>query len=153
NATERVTANGKGTLSVYGGGPVVGSTFDPKTYRGTGSTLAFNTPLMTADSGAVFAVYGNGVTVASSTGAAAGAARSLGGDLSITGDTVRVASAIVLPSGRISLAARGTSGDVVIADGARLDVAGHAVDLGDVTRQLWGGEIALSSSSGNVILA
>ena len=57
--------------------------------------------------GAVFGVYGHAVAVAATGGAAA--AGSLGGDLSITGDTLRIASAIVLPSGRISLAARGAA--------------------------------------------
>ena len=151
NAAERITANGKGTFSAYGGGPDASTAFDPKTYAGTGGSLTFNTPLMTTDSGAVFSVYGNAVAVAS-TGAAA-LPGSLGGDLSITGNTLRVASAIVLPSGRIALAARGAGSDLVIADGGRIDVAGHAIDLGGVARQGWGGDVSLSSVTGNVVLA
>ncbi|OYU91962.1 MAG: filamentous hemagglutinin [Bradyrhizobiaceae bacterium PARB1] len=152
NASERVTANNNGTLSVYGSGPAIGASFDPKTYAGTGAVLSFNTPLMTADSGAIFGVYGNAVSVAT-TGAAAGTVSSLGGELSLTGDTLRIASSIVLPAGLISLAARGTASDLVIADGGRLDVAGHDIRLGGAQRRIWSGDIALSSLTGNVVIA
>ncbi|WP_198135168.1 filamentous haemagglutinin family protein [Rhodopseudomonas palustris] len=148
-ASERISANGSGTLSVYGSGPAVTSSFDPATYRGTGNALSLQTPLMTTESGATFSLYSNAIDVTAPAGSSAGAAGSLGGTLSINGDSLTVASAIVLPAGRLSLTAR--NGDLVLTDAARLDVAGHAIDFNGVLKQAWAGDILLTSQTGNVI--
>jgi hypothetical protein len=54
---------------------------------------------------------------------------------------------VVLPSGKVSLSARG---DVVLTDDALIDVAGRAIAFNDVTQYGWGGDVLLDSRSGNI---
>nr|WP_049824679.1 filamentous haemagglutinin family protein [Rhodopseudomonas palustris] len=149
NAAERVTANNKGTVSVYAGGPAIGGSFDPASYQGVGGTLVFNTPAITGDAGANLAIYGGAVTL-TQTGAVAGPAGGLGATLSVTADTLRVDTAVLLPGGALTLTARQ---DLLIDSRARLDLSGHAVAIGQAVSQVWAGDVTLVSLNGNVTLA
>ncbi|MCP6313241.1 hypothetical protein NL444_27610, partial [Klebsiella pneumoniae] len=63
------------------------------------------------------------------------------------GGSVNIASAIVLPSGRLTV-----SGDtgVALGDAARIDMAGRAVQMVDVTKYSSGGDVLIDSAHGNV---
>ena len=147
NASERITANHKGSLSVYQS--LTG--FDPiKGFQYSGGNLNILTPLMTGEAGSVNRITAGGAIVVAASSGVRGAANGMGAELSLQGDSVRVASAVVLPSGKVSLGARG---DVVLTDGALIDVAGRAVVFNDVTQYSRGGDVLLDSRSGNILQA
>ncbi len=74
----------------------------------------------------------------------------LGGTLSVTADAMTLASGIELPSGQVSLATRG---DLSLASGASIDVAGRVRNLGQTQVGSWGGSVHLTSREGNLVLA
>src|SRR3546814_5249930 len=43
-----------------------------------------------------------------------------------------------------------TQGNITLADGARIDMAGKSTDFFDETRYSWGGDVELESAHGNV---
>ena len=68
-----------------------------------------------------------------------------GAEWVLDGDSVRIDTAVALPSGKLTLAAqRG----LVLGDGARLDLAGRKTDFHDVSKYGWGGELRLESRQG-----
>ena len=144
NASERITANHKGSLSVYrslsGHDPVKG-------FQYSGGNLSIRTPLITGEAGSVNRITAGGAIDVAASAGPRGTVSGMGAELSMQGDSVRVASAVVLPSGKVSLGARG---DVVLTDGALLDVAGRAVVFNDVSQYGGGGQVLLDSRSGNV---
>ncbi|RZI39497.1 hypothetical protein EGT07_28650, partial [Herbaspirillum sp. HC18] len=71
----------------------------------------------------------------------------LGGQLTLSGANVVLDSSIVLPSGRLEVLA---TGDIVLGERSRLDLAGRAVSVFDVTKYSWGGDLVLTSSAGNI---
>ncbi|KAF1072395.1 filamentous haemagglutinin family protein [Variovorax sp.] len=151
HATDRITANNKSTLAVYRGqvGQPEGAPLR------SGGHLNLATPLLTGEAGSVSRITAGGaVTVSAPAGTDAAAATratgALGAELSLAGDTVTVSSPIVLPSGKLTLSA---VNDLVLADGARLDVAGRAVDFFDQTRYSAGGDVVLESAAGNIAQA
>lgn len=147
NASDRVTANYKGSLSVYRN--LTG--YDPvKGFQYSGGNLNILTPLMTGEAGSVNRITAGGAIDVAAAAGARGTANGMGAELSLQGDSVRVASAVVLPSGKVKLGARG---DVVLTDGALIDVAGRSVVFNDLTQYGWGGEVLLDSRSGNVLQA
>ncbi|MFX8187900.1 hypothetical protein ABTK83_19480, partial [Acinetobacter baumannii] len=85
------------------------------------------TPLLTGDSGSINRfTAGGALTVSAPAGAspATVTAAALGAEIGLKGGSVNIASAIVLPSGRLTV-----SGDtgVALGDAARIDMAGRAV--------------------------
>ncbi|MDF3837879.1 filamentous hemagglutinin family protein [Cupriavidus basilensis] len=149
-ARESITANNKGSLSAYTIGADPGTGFDPKTYAGVGGALNLITPLLTGDAGSIMSYRtGGALTVASPASATAHLApQALGAEINLNAGTIDVSSAIVLPSGKLTMTA---SRDIMLADGARLDVSGRAVPFFDVTRYSWGGDVALESTIGNIV--
>ncbi|EIP99285.1 filamentous hemagglutinin family N-terminal domain protein [Opitutaceae bacterium TAV1] len=151
NASDRITANHLGTLSVYQAGDDPSAGFDAATYAGTGGNLNFSTPLLTTEAGASIAYRAGGaVSIAAPEGAnpSVVASKDLGGEISIGGDSITVATAIVLPSGKLALTA---SNDILLTDSSRLDLAGHAIQFFDVTKYSWGGDVELESTHGNIV--
>ncbi len=145
NASERITANHRGSLAVYEsqGGYVSGSGY---TYLG--GNLNLNTPLLTGLAGSVNKVTAGGdVRVAAVPGAQPAAVQELGAELSLAGANVRVDGAIVLPSGKLTLQGRDS---VVLSGTSQLDVAGRAIAFNDVLRYSWGGDLILESSQGGI---
>ncbi|OAM90056.1 filamentous hemagglutinin family protein [Termitidicoccus mucosus] len=151
NASDRVTANARGTLSVYQTGASPGADFDPAAYAGSGGSLRFNTPLLTGQPGSYIHYYTGGLlSVAPPAGTAASdlSPASLGAEIGLHGGSVFIDSAIVLPGGKLTLAA---VDDITLDDEARLDLAGRSVTFFDVTRQLWGGDVVIESLHGDIV--
>ena len=147
SASERITANHKGSLSVY---QSQGAYDALKGYAYSGGNLSILTPLMTGEAGSVNRITaGRAIDVAASAGPA-GKADGLGAELSLQGDSIRLASAVVLPSGKLTLGARG---DVVLTDAASVDVSGRAIAFNDLSKYSAGGEVRLDSRAGNVLQA
>ncbi|SAI65713.1 Heme:hemopexin utilization protein A [Bordetella ansorpii] len=152
NAKERITGNARGTVSFYQRGADPSTRFDPDTYAGTGGNLHLNTPLLTGDSGSVIGYRAGGaIEVKAPAGAAPAlpsAAGSLGAQLDLHGGAIDLASSVVLPSGRLTLAA---DGDIVLADGSLLDVSGRRLRFFDVTRDTWAGDVVIESEHGDIV--
>ncbi|WP_342750872.1 filamentous hemagglutinin family protein [Termitidicoccus mucosus] len=152
NASSAITANARGTLSVYqtGDNPAALDVFDPAAYVGAGGALHLNTPLLTGDSAAFLHFHAGGPidVTAPSAATSAPAASGLGAEIGLhTASSIDIASSIVLHSGRLTLSA---AGDITLADAARLDLSGLPVVFHDVTRHTWGGDASLESTSGNI---
>lgn len=147
SASERITANHKGSLSVY----QRQGAYDPlKGFAYTGGDLSILTPLLTGEAGSVNRITAGGTLDIGASAGARGKVEGLGGELSLQGDSIRLASAVVLPSGKVTLDARG---DVVLTDDALIDVAGRAIIFNDLTKYGAGGEVSLQSREGNVLQA
>ncbi|MHC2437089.1 filamentous haemagglutinin family protein [Bradyrhizobium sp. USDA 4451] len=143
-ATKRITANSDGTLKVGLGQDSNGAL--------QGGALTIATPLITASNGAKLDVSaGAALRLVTSAGAAPADTRGvtdLGGTLSFTGDSVFVDTAFALPSGKLTLNA---THDVVLGANATVDLSGRGIAFFDVTKFSWGGDLILSSTSGNII--
>ncbi|MEK7948845.1 filamentous hemagglutinin family protein [Pigmentiphaga sp. YJ18] len=154
NAAERITANHKGALAVYQSRGAWDDTAKAWTY--SGGDLNLNTPLLTGQAGSVNRIKAGGaITVAAPAGAAAPLADNatladaLGAELALdAGSHLVLDTAVLLPSGKLKLSAQG---DVTLAEGAQLDLAGRKIDFFDVSKYSWGGDVTLSSRQGSVV--
>ncbi|MEG3086714.1 filamentous haemagglutinin family protein [Sphingomonas sp. PB4P5] len=149
-ASDRVTANYRQSLTYYqaGANPALG--FDSKTYAGTDGNLTIATPLLTGDSGSSMRYrIGGALTIAPLAGGAPSTADAtgLGATVSLDAASIAASTAIVLHSGRLSMTA---AGDVALGAGSRIDLSGVAVPFFDVTKYSWGGDLALESGHGNI---
>ncbi|MCQ9617054.1 hypothetical protein L1889_10350 [Paenalcaligenes niemegkensis] len=140
-ARERVTSNHTGSLSVYQSRDehVVGEGF---AYQG--GNLSIHSPLISSEAAAILAITAGGDVVLDGglTGAQRPGSDVLGGTLAITGRNLFVDTAMVLPSGSLSLTAQD---DLQLGDLAYLDVSGRTVPMFDQTQYSWGGEVSLDS--------
>ncbi|MGV3499133.1 MAG: filamentous hemagglutinin family protein [Hydrogenophaga sp.] len=82
--------------------------------------------------------------------AAPTASAALGAAWTVQAGAVELDTTVELGSGRFT--ARAESGDVVLGDNARVDVAGRGIRFFDQTRGSDGGSVTLDSASGNVAL-
>ncbi|MCA6109655.1 filamentous hemagglutinin, partial [Bradyrhizobium sp. CNPSo 4026] len=145
-ASERITANNRGTLSVY-------RSYDLGTESYAGGDLNLMTPLITAQGGGYMAYTAGGAITASApqTGPADTAGiRELGGELRFNGGTVSLDTAIALPSGRLVLKA---DGDIMLSDRAQIDLSGRSIAFFDVTKHSWGGDVDMRSADGRIVQA
>ena len=147
NASERITANHKGSLSVY---QSQGAYDAVKGFSYSGGNLNILTPLLTGEAGSINRITAGGAIDVSASAGPVGKADGIGAELSLQGDSIRLATAVVLPSGKVTLGARG---DVVLTDAALIDVAGRAIPFNDLTKYSAGGEVLLESRAGNVLQA
>ncbi len=92
-------------------------------------------------------ITAGGAINATGTTAKPGAVSGLGGELSLKGASLNLASAVMLPSGKLTLSA---TDDLTLVDEALIDVAGRTVTFNDVTRYSAGGEVILQSLNGNI---
>ncbi|MEB0207189.1 filamentous haemagglutinin family protein [Pseudomonas sp. CCC3.1] len=144
NASDRITANYKGSLSVY----QRQGAYDPVTgFAYSGGNLNIVTPLMTGEGGSLNRITAGGAIDVSASAGPRGTVNGYGGELSFKGDTIRLASVVVLPSGKVTLDA---TGDVVLTDESLIDVAGRAVVFNDITKYGAGGDVLLDSRHGNI---
>lgn len=144
SASERLTANHKGSLAVYQSQ----GAYDAKTgYAYSGGNLNILTPLITGEAGSINRITAGGALNVAGTTAKPGTVSGLGGELSLKGASLNLASAVVLPSGKLTLSA---TDELTLADGSLIDVAGRAVTFNDVTRYSAGGEVILKSQNGNI---
>ncbi len=149
-ASERLSAGRKGSLAVYRS---QGAYEEGKGYAYTGGDLEISTPLITGEAGAVLRITaGEGLRIGAPEGRALDAAaaqgiQALGANLAFDARTIALASAIVLPSGKLTLTARD---DITLADGALIDVGGRRLAFNDVDKYSWGGDVALESRAGSI---
>jgi filamentous hemagglutinin family protein len=153
NASERITANHKGSLSVY---QAQGDWNEAtKAYDRSGGHLQISTPLLTGHAGSVNTITAGGsISARAPTGSTspladnAMLAGALGAELALhAGTTLTLDTAVLLPSGKLTLSAQG---DVTLAANAQLDLAGRKIDFFDVSQYSWGGEALLKSQTGDV---
>ena len=143
SASERITANHKGSLAVY----QEQGAYDPlKGYAYSGGNLNLRTPLLTGEAASVNRLKAGGSLMLSGAGAS-GVADALGAELTLEARDVLLDSHIALASGKLVVKAEG---DVNLAGGAQLDVAGRTLPFNDINKYSWGGDIALYSSNGNI---
>lgn len=135
NASQDLTVTGSGTLGVAG-------------------DLTLGSAVTQSSAGVTYNFTAGGDLKTTLTGAAIGAtsASGPGGALSFTGQSVSLGGNIVLPGGQViaNAVGPGTDGDVIVADGASINVAGFQEVFDGDAQSAPGGAIALTSSSGNV---
>ncbi|MGJ7530372.1 filamentous haemagglutinin family protein [Variovorax sp. GB1P17] len=157
NASERITANRSGSLSVYQSRGAWDDTLNDFSY--SGGTLHLRTPLLTGRAGSVNKlVAGGSIEAVAFPGARAGVpdnaalADALGAELSLDSrkGSLRLDTAVLLPSGKLSLAAQG---DLLLGAGAQVDMAGRRIDFFDSAKHSWGGDVLLESRAGNIAQA
>ncbi|RTQ37370.1 filamentous hemagglutinin N-terminal domain-containing protein [Variovorax gossypii] len=149
-ASDRLTSSRRGSLSVY---QSQGAYEDGKGYAYSGGNLEIATPLVTGEAGAVNRITAGGsLRIGASGGnrydAAAGKAiQTLGADLALSARDIVLDTAIVLPTGKLTLTAKD---DVTLADGALIDVGGRKLGFNDLDKFSWGGDVGLESQAGSI---
>ncbi len=130
NTTAGILAQGSGRLTTQG-------------------DLILSAPLVSGETASNYTIESGGdlLTQSSAGNAAPSITGGLGATLTLQGRSVTTNSDILLPSGILSLHA--TAGDVSV--GGRLDVGGTQQNFFDQKRYTGGGQITLTSDSGNVI--
>ncbi|MDN2674794.1 filamentous hemagglutinin family protein [Janthinobacterium sp. SUN026] len=149
NASERITANHKGSLAVH---QSQGAYEAGKGFAYSGGNLAISTPLLTGEAGSVNRITAGGaVTIAAPAGAAApvdaAAIDALGAELLLSGRSLALDTAVVLPSGKLTL---GADEELTLGAASRLDLSGRKVQINDVSKYSWGGDVTLESRYGNI---
>ncbi|VFR77593.1 Filamentous haemagglutinin family outer membrane protein associated with VreARI signalling system [plant metagenome] len=147
-ASEKVTANHQGSLSVYR----ARNGFSDGVAQYSAGNLNLVTPLITAAAGSVHHIVAGGVvTLTAPQGATPLSTgilqEGLGAELAFEGERLVLDTSVLLPSGKLGLTAQA---DVLLTDRASVDMAGRGVQLGDVVRYSWGGDVSLSSRAGNI---
>ncbi len=150
-ASERMTSDGSSARSVY---QRQGAYVPGEGYSHEGGNLTITSPLLTGRAGSKTRITAGGaITVAAPEGAGAGTAATsdaLGATLELRGKSIGLEGSIVLPSGRLVLAA--TDG-IALGNASRIDLSGRKVSLFDVDKYSWGGDFVLSSAAGNITQA
>ena len=149
-ASERITANHKGSLAVY---QSQGEYRAGSGYAYSGGDLNLITPLLTGEAGSRNSLLAGGALRVSAGGGGAAstpvelANGALGAELALEGASLLLDTRVGLPSGKLSLTAQE---DLERGAGAQLDLAGRALRFDDVIRYSWGGEVNLLSHGGNI---
>nr|WP_276539554.1 filamentous haemagglutinin family protein [Alcaligenes faecalis] len=149
-ASERITANHKGSLAVY---QSQGEYRAGSGYAYSGGDLNLITPLLTGEAGSRNSLLtGGALRVSAGGGGAAStpvelANGALGAELALEGASLLLDTRVGLASGKLSLAAQD---DLELGADAQLDLAGRALRFDDVIRYSWGGEVNLLSRGGNI---
>ncbi|TNB99815.1 filamentous hemagglutinin N-terminal domain-containing protein [Pseudomonas jessenii] len=143
SASERITANHKGSLAVY----QEQGAYDPLTgYRYSGGNLNLRTPLLTGEAASVSLLKaGNSLTLSGA--GAAGVANALGAELNLEARNIVLDSRIALGSGKLTVK---SEGDLTLGTSAVLDMAGRTLPFNDVSKYSWGGDVSLYSANGNI---
>ncbi|WP_085603131.1 MULTISPECIES: filamentous haemagglutinin family protein [unclassified Pseudomonas] len=143
SASDRITANHKGSLAVYQQQGV----YDPvKGYTYSGGNLNLRTPLLTGEAASVSLLKaGNSLTLSGA--GAVGVANALGAELNLEARDVVLDSRIALASGKLTVK---SEGDLTLGSGAVLDMAWRTLPFNDVSKYSWGGDVSLYSANGNI---
>jgi filamentous hemagglutinin family protein len=112
------------------------------------ANVSFNTPILLVGSGATTSLTTTGSFAVNSANGAQLADTHLGGVLVLNGGTLTVGTRVDALAGNLKLTA--TSGDLTLASGANVDVAGINKTFYDVTTYAVGGDLALVSKQGSV---
>ncbi|WP_435438714.1 filamentous haemagglutinin family protein [Variovorax sp. RB2P76] len=149
-ASERLTASRRGSLAVH---QSQGAYEEGKGYAYSGGNLEISTPLITGDAGAVARISAGGtLRIGAPEGnrynaSAAKGIQALGADLSFSASSIVLDTAVVLPSGKLTMTAQE---DIALADGAFVDVGGRKLAFNDVDKFSWGGDVGLESHAGSI---
>ncbi|MBH9449091.1 filamentous hemagglutinin family protein [Pseudomonas aeruginosa] len=149
-ASERITANHKGSLAVY---QSQGEYRAGSGYAYSGGDLNLITPLLTGEAGSRNSLLAGGALRVSAGGGGAAstpvelANGALGAELALEGASLLLDTRVGLPSGKLSLTAQE---DLELGAGAQRALAGRALRFDDVIRYSWGGEVNLLSHGGNI---
>jgi filamentous hemagglutinin family protein len=147
NASSEIIANNQGTLAVYQSLPTYGQ-------PGKNGILNLNTPLLTADDGAIIGfTAGGNINLSPYPGAANATSlpsESAGGEIDLTGENIAFGSSVILPSGKLDVQA---SGNIGLAAGSLLDLAGAVTQNSDQTVYGFGGDLVMASADGNITQA
>ena len=147
DAAQMIAGRARGSLSVFQGQDGYSA---EEGWRYRGGDLRIRTPLLTGEAGSVMAIKAGGALTISGTGAAPAARNALGATLNLAGRSVALDTAVVLPSGKLSIT---SDGDIALGAGSRIDVSGREVRLLDALRYSWGGDVELQSMAGNITQA
>ena len=145
-ASERLTANNKGSLSVY---QSRGAYEAGKGYAYSGGNLTIDAPLVTGAAGSINRITAGGDlrVTASAPATTPVADAELGAELRLAGRNVVIDSTLALPSGKLVITA---DNDLTLTGRAQLDLAGRKIDFNDVSKYSWGGDVTLESLAGDV---
>ena len=146
-ASERVSSSGKGSLNVY---HTQGGYQAETGFIFSGGDLTIRTAMMTGEAGSTSTIKAGGnVLITGNGGSVSATSDILGAELKISGQRITLDTAVVLPSGRLTLDA---THDLVLTNGARIDMAGREITMFDVKKYSWGGDVVLSSADGNITM-
>jgi hypothetical protein len=142
-ASSEITANNQSSLAVYHAVPVYGQ-------AGSGGNLNLVTPLLTAEDAATISyVAGGAINLRPPTGvppASRETGNAAGGEIDLTGASIDIAGAVILPSGKLDLQA---AQDITLAPNSLLSLAGVTTTDIDATIYGFGGDLIIGSG-GNV---
>lgn len=151
-ATQEITGNTKGTLSVYEAQTTYGQ-------PGRRGNLTLTTPLLAGEAGSVQSITAGGLlTIVGAASPAAPSTPGKGAEIDLAAAGIIDTGTIELPSGKLTMTATGAAsgpggGAVAIGDGAVLDLRGRTTEFFDQTRDGVGGTVVLQSTHGAVALA
>ena len=114
------------------------------------ANVSFNTPILLAESGADTTLTTTGSFAVNSASGTALTDSNLGGTLTLIGGTLSVGTQLDALAGKLNLTA--TSGDLTLTGSANVDAAGVNKTFYDVTAYAAGGDLALTSNQGSVIV-
>ncbi|RIX85270.1 filamentous haemagglutinin family protein [Acidovorax cavernicola] len=147
-ASERVTSSGRGTLAVH---QRQGAYTPGEGYAYEGGNLAVVAPVFTGQAASTMRITAGGdITVAGPDGVKSGTSDALGATLELRGKRVGLEGSIVLPSGRLVLAA---TDNITLGAASRIDLSGRTVTLFDVAKDSAGGELLMTSAAGHITQA
>ena len=141
-ATQEITANSKGSFSVY-----LAET-GPGTY--TNGNLNLITPLLTGEPGSVLSYKTGGALMLMPPAGAQPAtvmSDSLGAEIDLSADTITDSTSVLAASGKVTLTA---NGDISLNAGSQIDVSGLTVAMFDQKVSTFGGDVSLESTTGNI---
>ncbi|UIN21430.1 filamentous haemagglutinin family protein [Herbaspirillum frisingense] len=152
NASQQLSSNGQGSLSVYHrqGAYVAGSG-----YQYSDGDLGIATPLITGTAASIMRVTAGGNIVATGAMAAAStvaaaSSDALGAELQFSGRNISLDTRVALASGKLGIHA---GQDINLGGNAAIDLSGRAVRFFEQTRYSRGGDLILDSSAGNIVQA
>lgn len=114
------------------------------------ANISFNTPILLAGSGAHTTLTTTGNFAVNHVNGTALTDDNLGGALALSGGTLTVGTRVEALAGKLGLVA--TSGDLTLTGDANVDVAGINKTFYDVTTYAVGGDLALASNQGSVVV-
>ncbi|WP_140718658.1 filamentous haemagglutinin family protein [Pseudomonas sp. Hp2] len=143
-ARDAITSSGKGSLAVYHqqGDYVAG-----EGWQYSGGDLTLNSPLVTGESGSALRMSAGNAIALTGAGTTAGN-DALGGELQLSARTIDIDTTVALASGKLGLDA---AGDIDLGDNARIDLSGREVQMFDVKKYSWGGDLAMASADGDIV--
>ncbi len=145
HASRQVSANHAGALQVY---HQRGAWQPEGGFQYSGGNLLVDTPLWTGAAGSINRITAGGqLRVTGGGGALASGRDGVGAELALSGRQVTLDGTFSLPSGKLSVTAQQ---ELILGERARIDLAGRRLSFNDVTQYSWGGDLLLTSATGDI---